>query len=432
MDEKNKSELRFGNLKKGEMPIMGYVEPLMFGINKNDGFDVTMDEAFDDLKNSGINTLIGVNYMLNDGNDEDIETILQKAAERGLNYLFKDRTRDKLFAGEFTQKQADNYFRTAYKRLEKYSSFAGIHYIDEPGYVDWERFRSVREGFKKTYPEKLFFINLLQTYAPHWAIPNGAVYDFVKGGGLPDDGDIEKYYDSYVKKAEPDLFSYDYYPFCGEYPAIKSDYYFQLHLAYKYAKKGGLPVSCFMQTCTFGEGTRGTTFAEKLWQVNTSIAYGTKGIAYFVYWNPYKLPHWRYSPIDPYGNKTKVYYEIVKLNEWIKKIDEYFTESELVGMIPAGKTANAEEIRKDDVIKSFSPLSSVSGDSVLAGCFAGKSGKKILFVVNNRFDKESELSLSFEKEVDLSVVCREKEYAVTDNRFRTALGKGEGIVIIVK
>ena len=69
MDEKNKSELRFGNLKKGEMPIMGYVEPLMFGINKNDGFDVTMDEAFDDLKNSGINTLIGVNYMLNDGND---------------------------------------------------------------------------------------------------------------------------------------------------------------------------------------------------------------------------------------------------------------------------------------------------------------------------------------------------------------------------
>ncbi len=47
------------------------------------------------------------------------------------------------------------------------------------------------------------------------------------------------------------------------------------------AQEANIPFWTFVQTCSFNSGRRIPTEADILWQVNTALAYGAKGIQYF-------------------------------------------------------------------------------------------------------------------------------------------------------
>ena len=191
-------KIEFKNKPQDEMIIGAYVEPLVYGdYVKKYEVKVGAKQAYDELKNANFNTLIQTHSKLNWDNNEFTLEMFEHTSRLNMNLLFRDYEVvgvDDVVTTK-SEEELKEYFEKNYKELdEKYSSFAGIHYIDEPGYKDWERAREIKSAFKSVFPNKLFFLNLLQVYAPGWAFPNGSVYSPTVSWWLPDDTDYNKYY----------------------------------------------------------------------------------------------------------------------------------------------------------------------------------------------------------------------------------------------
>lgn len=425
-------KFNFPNLGKDEMVIGAYVEPRFYGPDAWVIHDVTIDEAFDDMKDAGFNTLLNTYYFLNLDTDDIVMDIIEHMEKRGMNLLVKDHKN----IYDRSHEDAKKWFKSNYEKLEKYKAFAGLHVIDEPGYVDWEKFGRLKKAFKEVYPDKLYYINLLQTYSPHWAIPNGAVYDYKKGGGLPDDGDIEKYYKMYNEIADPEVFSYDFYPCIGKFPNVLKDYFLQLHLAYKYAREKENPLFCFIQISVWGGGTRRLTLGELMWQVNMALAYNTKGLAYYCYWT--SAPNQEFNAqgfIDWWGNKTPSYHLGKKCNEHIKYIDEYMVNSDFKGYMYCGVTPNGEIPNEEERIESFGKLKSFKGGNLFVGCFdyykTDVQTYYMYYVVNNDIVNEAFVTLNFTEKVNLTVVNNMRTRTLDSDKVRFKLPAGHAALVIV-
>ena len=365
-----KNSERLKKILSGEkFPRIGFVEPLLYGKYVRSDFAVTEDEAFRQIKESGIDMIVGAQYCLE--KDREIVFKILEACERAdVLYLVRDNAsfQDK------TQAEAARYFKETYAPFLKYSSFAGINPVDEPGYEAWDKIRKFRRAFNEVYPDKLYFVNLLQNYAPAWALPAGAGRKEL----FFDDPDYDFYCKSYVKQADPKIFCYDFYPFRGEYPAVKTGYFQQLETVLKHAKTKDVPIWCFIQTSGFPEmagWARVPTFEELLWQVNTSLCYGTKGLAYFCYQIPYDDENWKGAFVDIRGAKTRIYGDCKRLNEYIERLEKYFLNADVCKIVRDGKTLS---------FSAFDDLLTASENAIVSGIKIGD--ERYCFIVNAAFD----------------------------------------------
>ncbi len=431
------AKIKFTNKPEDEMIIAAYVEPLMYERYEEWGADVTVDEAFDDLKASGCNTLIQTESALNKEDDSVTINLFEQTDKRKLNLLFKDYnvvTKNNRVV-ERTVKDAEKYFKTAYSKFEKYSSFAGLHFIDEPGYKDWVKFAPIEKAFKNVYPDKTFYLNLLQVYAPHWAFPNGPVYLPGTEGWLPDDPDYIKYYESYMSEMSPEMFSYDHYPITKAFPHVEDNYFLQLHLSKKYAEQANIPLFAFIQVGKLGHEFGRTPSDEELrWQVNCAIAYNTKHIGWFTYWTfLVGYPHWRNMMVSEHGNKTKQWYRVQKINEELLFQDEYFLNAGFVGYIQTGKMPSTEKPVECDRLKTFGKLKSLSGGNLFIGCFEYvKDGKtyNMYYVVNNSILEDANEVLSFKKSIKYTKIHRKIKTTAKGNSVEINLTPGDACIII--
>ena len=84
----------------------------------------------------------------------------------------------------------------------------------------------------------------------------------------------------YLNEVKPDYLSYDYYAPLGEFPNMRDTYFYQLGLIRNIVQEQHLPFWCFVLTSKHYD-YRLIKPSELYWQVNTSLAYGAKGIQYF-------------------------------------------------------------------------------------------------------------------------------------------------------
>lgn len=439
---KNINKIKFANKPEDEMILGAYVEPLVYGEYKKWGADVTLDEALDDIKDANLNTIFQANSRLNEADPNKLEQhgytleMFQKTHDRRMTFMFKDAkvVADGNYLMLKSEEEAYEYFKKEYASLqETYTSFGGLHFIDEPGYKDWENFAPVERAFKKAFPDKLFFLNLLQTYAPHWAIPNGPFYRPDSEGWLAPDGDIEKYYQSYMDTMDPQVFSYDHYPIRDAFPSVEPDYFYQLHLSFKYAKQKNIPIFAFIQVGAWGERTRIPTDEELRWQVNCAIAYNTKHLGYFTYWIPWVSPKHRCMMVDEHGNKTKQWHRIKQINKELLVQDEYFLNADLVGYIQIGDMPSVEMPSEEDRLKSFGNLKEITGGNLFIGCFEYyRDGKtyNMYYVVNNDLVKEVHEIFKFKKSMDYTCIHREIKTTAKGNSVELSLTPGDACIII--
>ena len=394
-------------------PILAFVEPLLYGAYQRDDFAVSEAQAFRAVKECGIDMIVGAQYCLSkDG--ETVHRILKQCEEQELLYLVRD---GEGFADR-TEAEAESYFRKAYAPLMRYRSFAGINAADEPGYCDWDKVRKFRRAFSRIYPDRLYFVNLLQNYAPAWALPNGAE----NRGGLAPDTDYGFYCESYCKQAEPDRFCYDFYPFRGDYPTVKAGYFDQLETVLRTCRRRELPIWCFLQSCAFPEfGTfaRVPSYEEMLWQVNTSLCYGTKGFAYFCYWIPYDDANWFGAFTDIRGNKTGTYENGKRVNAYLRSVGDVFLRSRICRGLRAGNEC---------VFEPFDRLRSVRGD-VVVSCLRDETNE-LLFVVNESFEKETVAELTVSCPVT-AYRARTEEPVFKNGTVTVRLQKGEGRLFLL-
>ena len=440
--EKVAPKITFRMKPADEMILGAYVEPLMYSSYRQWGADVTFDEAVWEIKNSGMNTLFQANSRLNETDERWLDQhgytmeLLDATSRHRLNLLFKDA---KVMAhGNIlklhSKEEAYEYFKKTYGPFwDRYDSFAGLHFVDEPGYKDWVNYAPIEEAFNEAFPDKLFFLNLLQTYAPHWAFPNGPFHTPDAEGWLPPDGDVNKYYQSYVDTMKPTLFAYDHYPIRETFPAVEPDYFYQLHLSKEYAKKCNAPILAFIQVGAWGDRTRVPTDAELRWQVNCAIAYNTKHLGYYTYWMTGVYPHHRCMMVDEHGNKTKQWFRIKQINKELLFQDEYFLNAAFNGYIQVGKMPSSEMPVEADRLKTFGNYKDVSGGNLFIGCFDYVKDDKrynMYYVVNNDLVNEVHETFNFKKGMTYTFIHRDSKVVQKSDKVQLSLTPGDACIII--
>ena len=207
-------------------------------------------------------------------------------------------------------------------------------------------------------------------------------------------------------ETKPKYIAYDMYPFVtvGGESTMNDTYYTNMSIIKKYSDEYKIPFWSFMQSCgsnTDSENMRTPNEAELQFQVNTTLAYGAKGIKWFPLFHPH---YW--ATTTPKGNGGLFYYDgtrtqffdiAKRANTQILAIDHILMNATNMGIIFEGSspvpTSNfaGEKIQS----KTFRELTKVEAGSAMIGCFDYK-GKTVLYVVNNSINSEDSVKLTFD------------------------------------
>ncbi|MBA7542208.1 hypothetical protein ES705_34527 [subsurface metagenome] len=149
-------------------------------------------------------------------------------------------------------------------------AFAGYVIRDEPDASLFPALRDLYNLFREADPGHEPFINLFPSYANPTQL--GSV-------------DFRSHIREFIETINPGLLSYDNYAL--REPDTWYDYWFSdLDVVRDETRKANIPFWVFIQSEGIREHMRVPTRAEILWQVNTCLAYGARGLGWFTYWTP--------------------------------------------------------------------------------------------------------------------------------------------------
>ena len=279
---------------------------------------MVVEKSYADMQEAGIDIIISISFGEKDF-PEHYNKQFGYAEKFGVKLLVIDE-------GLYMRTPIDENWAQKQKSYSEYNSFGGLLLGDEPSVREFDKLRVLYLEFKKKYPEKLGFINLL----PCWA--GGALLS-----GKEDEViSYEEYVNEFVKTVKPDYLSYDLYPFVGEFPFVRNEYFQNLAVIREAAARENIEFYSFMQGTSYGEGIRMPTDVEMLFQVNTSLAYGCTGFFWFTWNVPVSsLPageSYRSAIIDYYGNRTERYESVKKCIKQIRFVETYLSNCKCAGV----------------------------------------------------------------------------------------------------
>jgi hypothetical protein len=406
----------FAPLGENVMPISGWVSPPpanALGSNP----DFITDEHYQRIKEAGFNVIHGL-YERMDFNPSAVLQALDAAYANGLKYMVSD-VAIRSSAGDPVQ------MMNTMKRYMDHPAYIGNTVIDEPSAAQFDDLGAARQTFELLAPDKYFYINLLPTYA---SVNQLFIDKSDPGGGMPTMAQYEQYLDEYISKVNPKFLSYDYYPLEGTFPALKSGYFENMSVIREKAARHGIPFWTFIQTASWGPNIRVPVKAEIWWQVNTSLAYGAKGIQYFTYWEPLE-PEFDGGLVSRTGQVTPIYDDVRQMNLHIAAIDHVLMNAESLGVLVFG--ASPVPVPAADQVASCGELDSLSGDvPLLAGCF-DYNGSTALYVVNNSIQQSGTATLRFSEQVEAAAYQMSVRSVLTAEEFTFRLEAGEGVLVVV-
>ena len=467
------SKYVFKFLGDDTLPIGGYTQPNMYYL---DQAGTSLDTYIREYVESGCNIIIETHGAETDVDQEELLRALEQHG--GMAFMVTSA----LANAQGTVKDEARKFALQYDKYAQYSSFGGIHAIDEPGWVSWLSDYNTpgtlgygQQILNYVYNSKLYFVNLLPIYSPDWSFPNGAT----AGGsaGLDPSTDYNYYYSTYVKNVKPKMFCYDYYPLKGAFPGLKDQHYLQLALAKYYSTEfyqeyygitdgTYIPYWNFIQIIGFG-GTRGATYAELVWQMNTALNFGSKGFAYYTYYSP-DAPN---CVVTYGGERTASYYNMQKANQYTQAFGKWILNADLDAMIQYGATPNAESIpnrnataEEDKMLvydasgaeyyygmnmqkANYRMLKETSGDVPHLISYmdyytdnnnydkfvtkADARTQDLIFVTNNTLNKSGSVKLTFDTNVSGQYIVGAKTFSFEGNSLTVSLGAGEAFAVLL-
>ena len=383
-------------------------------------------QTFKDYAEAGVNVMMGLyEYTAS----EEVYQALEWCGEYGLAYLVK-------YAGADNTNKSTA--RATLSQAKYYDAFAGVMQVDEPGRVSFEKIARSAEIITEVLPEEyadkcLMHVNLFPDYATQYQL-----YNRVNSGELPEGGySYTQYVEDFLEIVDPKILSYDNYPVSGGENVLKGYSYFgNMALIRKYALQKNIPFWTYVQTCSFGGSSRVPNEAELLWQVNTALSYGAKGLQYFCGVNPIDGGEtFKGSMFDRDGNKTEVYSYVKKAGVQIGAADEVLMHSISKGVMITGDvpydSARGTGIPEADVLQSYGELVSVTGKHVFTGCF-DYDGKSAYYITNNSITEDDEILLKFNKSVKGFTVFRGVKTPCEGAELSVSLNAGEGVLIVIE
>ena len=380
------------------------------------------EESYRILAESGIN----VAYSLYDRLDQypqDVMNALTYCEKYGISYVAGMNNSN----GQTNTSILENIIYSTLIKGDP-EALGGVLIMDEPAYSNMAAMATSRECFEELLGEKLYYSgNLFPTYASEAQLYNR----LQNTPAIPEDGyTYEQYVEDYIEIYDPQVLSYDYYPVQGQGTALMDGYYENMSIIRKYAMQAKIPFWVYIQTCSFNANVRIPTEAEINWLVNSSLAYGCKGIQYFTYWCPLSgVETFSGAMISVEGEKTPVYGYVQKVNEHIAAIDEVLMCSLSQGIMVSG--ASPCTIPQEDVIESYKNLKSVSGASAMVGCF-DYNGLPAYYVFNNTNVSQEVITLEFDSACSgYTVQAAEKAEFSGKQSMDLTLAAGEGVLVVL-
>jgi hypothetical protein len=244
-----------------EFPIGLYWPPHPFA---------TTVERYAQMREAGFGFLITGNYV---DDSAIISHALAIAEQVGLKVLVASDPDVQNFAQRFTisddrsvpmsitTADARNLATAALNRYRGFESFAGFSLGDEPSRGRLPALGKAFAVAREVAPRSTPYSNMVPG-------SDTSYRDFVR---------------EFVDNLHPPMLSFDRYPFLtsGE----DQQYFQNWAIIRSEGLRANIPTWTFVQSVEYNNH-RFPTEAELRWQINTSLAYGCKGIQYFTYWQP--------------------------------------------------------------------------------------------------------------------------------------------------
>ena len=399
---------------EGVMPIAGFIGPTSeYPYEGNLLPNRITDESYATIKDCGLNIIYGHKEDWRYA-QEDIISSLTYAEKYGIKYLFYDTSVIDISRQGLVASTED--IRTAVSKYSGYKAFGGLLGMDEPYEDKFDKIAEAQTNFRAATADLdvMLYANLFPVMVL------GSRY--------------ETYLSDFMK-TNPVSLSYDMYPFEGKGTEVHTSHFTNLELARKVAAENKKPFWVYIQggggweNCNYRIPSEG----ELLWQVNTSLCYGAKGIQHFPYYQPpeyAQIPEEGAGLINMDGKKNQTWYFAQKANRQIAAIDEVLMSSVNEGVIVHGGTP--APITGTAVLQDYRQLKKVGGDDALIGCF-NYEGASAYYVVNNSITKEkAEITLTFDDSYMYDVTQRAVRRSTLGKTFTLKLAAGEGALVVLR
>ncbi|QTH43770.1 beta-galactosidase [Cohnella sp. LGH] len=401
---------------------MSYRNRLEIGLWVSPPASEATSARYAEIKEAGFTFVIGLTEY-QDGGEQAIERALDAAAANGLKYVVHDPDLKRLQIGTAASEEE---LRRRVSAFAGHPAYMGHLLKDEPSAPEIDQLASVKAAYLQAAPDGLAYVNLF---------PRHAAPDLLQA-------DYADYIEKFMQVYKPQALSYDHYPFLTESSVfagdrITEDYYINLEMIRSASIRYDTPFWLFVQTLAFNGTHRDPTEAEIRWQVNTSLAFGAKGIQYFTYWTPDDgREKFGDAIIARDGSRTKHYAEVQAVNRELAELGPALMSLKSAGVLFGG---NHQAIAENSAA-GFPPLESIEGDAVVVGCFMDEEGLPALFVVNGSYEDAAEASLllsgrTYRQAVIVDGPTKSQSQVqgavdlTGDSRLRLTLAPGEGKLV---
>jgi hypothetical protein len=248
----------------------------------------------------------------------------------------------------------------------------GYYLRDEPSAGMFPGLAKVADLVRELAPGNWPYINLFPDYAEPWQLGTT---------------NYSEYLERFIATCHPTLISYDNYSLMDD-GSVRENYWSNLEAVRAACKKHGIEFwNIVLSVAHFSY--RELNAADYRFQVYTTLAYGGRGISYFMYFTS-PTGNYRMGPIDQFGNPTPTWYYMQHANLQIQKHAPTLLQltSDAVyhfGHSPAGAGGPPAN----------SLLTSAGGDMFMAGDFTHRDGSRYVMIVNKDLAKSRPCSPQF-------------------------------------
>lgn len=293
------------------------------------------------------------------------------------------------------------------------------------------------------FSKKLDFINLFPSY---WS-------------GTPTSEDYEKYIDAFIssQKYKPRVLGFDHYPNLKESEGgFRRDFYSNLSIIRKKSLEYDIP---FWMIVLSSEhlSYRKTEFEDISLQVYSALAYGAKGIGYYLYskcWEHVTYKSWILEnyvddPTVPDSLHGPLFGPIQNLNKQVQVLGKILSGLESVDIIHTSDYPNKQKniaqslLKKNEpngLLKEINVTEDANADpKLLIGVFKNVTDTleagKYLLIVNKDVSAKSNIGINLNKQYRLFKFNKEtgeKKFIANDDNFSSIISPGLGELFYVE
>lgn len=273
------------------------------------------------------------------------EAGLDAAQKHGLRAMLQDPRLDPAALDDPARREE---LTALIKRVRQHPALEAYYLTDEPSAAAFPALGRLVAFLRELDPAHVAFINLFPTYANNTQL--GTTGDTVTA--------YQAHLDRYMQEVRPSLVSYDHYHFFKDRDG--DQYFLNLGMIREAAAHAGVPFLNIIQACTIEKSWRLVNAEELRFLVYTTLAYGGRGICYFLHWGPKA-----YGGLYQDGVRTPLADTVAGLNRELALLGPVLMEWHSVGVhhtapLPRGGTA----------LPPTAPLQLDAGADCVVGLFA--------------------------------------------------------------